>query len=641
MSGALDDVVVLELATGVAGGYTGRLLSDLGAQVIKVEPPDGDPLRQEPPIVGSESAFFNWMAAGKRSVQLSLDDSRLDGLMAHADIVIHSERGAAADELDRRARAANGGAVVLSLTPWGRSGGRSTWQATELVEYATGGYHYFCGDPEREPLALQGHQAGYHAGAHASFGALAAMWHARGTGEGQCIELSHQEATLNDHAWLVTMWTHTGQVQRRAGSMFAPCADGFVYLFTLVPYPNLFALIERFDLLEDEELQVPATWQERFPEVFEAFCEWTKDRTKQEIYHAAQELRIAVSPVNTMADLPASPQLAAREWFREIEADGRRFTAPGFAFHPAVTPCERPATAPALGEHTDEVLGDGFAWANASAGRQQAPARRGDGKGPLAGVRVIEATANWAGPARRPPARRRRRRGHQGRAPDQAGDPRAHVHRRRRLAEPLPPAPGNFNKHNRNQKDRPASIMEAWRQAGVPRPGGGRRRLTLENDAARVASAQLGLAFDTLVQHNPRIVTRPMSGYSAARRAAAHHPPDRRAISKPPADSADVVGYGPGRILRHWHVLRRPGHRQPRRRRHHGRAPLRPPHRPGPVDRHGAARIRHPLLRPALPPVRHQRRTAGAARQPLPHHGPTGPLSNSRDRLLACPQRPR
>jgi crotonobetainyl-CoA:carnitine CoA-transferase CaiB-like acyl-CoA transferase len=119
-----------------------------------------------------------------------------------------------------------------------------------------------------------------------------------------------------------------GQVQKRTGSFYAKCADGWVFLFTLAPYPNLFLLMERFDLFEDESLQLPMNWAARFPEIFGAFAEWCATRSKLEVYHACQELRIAASPVNTMADVAESDQLAAREWFGTVEAGpiaGRHF----------------------------------------------------------------------------------------------------------------------------------------------------------------------------------------------------------------------------------------------------------------------------------------------------------------------------
>ena len=318
------------------------------------------PSARNRPLIGGESAFFNYLNQNKLGAAMETTNPRVIALAAHADIVLHSVRGAAADALDAAIQAANPRAVVLSVTPYGRSGPRAGWNALALTEWATGGYHYFGGDPARAPLALPGFQAEFHAGLHAAIGALAGLWHARNTGEGQRIEMSHQESVLNDHAWLTAMWTYQGQVQRRTGSLYAKCADGFIYLFNLVPYPNLFVLMERFDLLADEGLQMPFEWNARYAEVFQAFSEWAATRTKQDIYHACQELRIAASPVNTMADVAESTQLAAREWFGEVHAGGKSFTAPGFPYRLMGTPCEMRMPAPRLGQHTDEVLAPAF-----------------------------------------------------------------------------------------------------------------------------------------------------------------------------------------------------------------------------------------------------------------------------------------
>ena len=537
----LADVVVLELATGVAGPYCGRLLADLGAQVVKVEPPGGDPARAELPLVDGKSAFFAWLAAGKRSVTLPLDDPRIEQLAAHADIVIHSERGEAADRLEARLAAANERAVVLSLSPYGRSGDRAAWEASPFTEYATGGYHYFAGDPEREPLALPGHQVAFHAGAHAAIGALSGLWHARERGQGQRIEVSHQEAILNDHAWLTTIWTHQGVVQSRTGSIFVPCADGFVFLFNLAPYPNLFILIERFDLLEDESLQQPLVWTERFGEVLEAFGEWTRTRTKQDIYHAAQELRIAVTPVNTMADVAASEQLAARDWFGTLCIGDREILSPGLPYKVSDMALAPAATAPTLGEDTEAALASDFPWANADLTSPPSPAPSPTGEGPLAGLRFIEVTANWAGPI----------------AGRHFADLGADVIKVELHTKPATrtlawvPADiwpdhyhraGYFNKLNRNKRaiclnlasDEGRSVLlELVRQADG----------LIENNAARVMT-QLGVGYDVLREVNPGLVMCSMAGFGATgpERNYSAYGSNIEAMS----GLASVLGYGPG-----------------------------------------------------------------------------------------------
>lgn len=513
---ALSDVVVLELATGVAGPYCGKLLADLGAQVIKVEPPGGDPLRREPPHAGEDSVFFNWLNGNKLGADVALDDARLAVLAAHADIIIHDARAEEADRLDDRLQAANPAATIVSLTPYGRSGPRAEWQATPLTEWATSGYHYIAGDPAREPLALPGHQAELHAGLQAGIAVLAGLWHARTTGEGQRIEISHQEAVLSDHAWVTTTWTHTGKIQGRTGSLYAKCADGYIFLFPLVPYPNLFILMDRLDLLEDEELQQPFTWMARFGEVFAVFSEWAATRTKQEIYHACQELRIAASPINTMADLAGNAQLAAREWFETVEAGGERFRAPGFPYKLSGTPCTNRLLAPGAGEHTGAIFGAGFRWANADVAR---PARAAGGghassRGPLAGLRLIEVTANWAGPI----------------GGRHLADLGAEVIKIELATKPATRTlvyinddvtwPGHynrsgyFNKLNRNKK---AICLDLSKPAGrdVFLQLVGKADAVLENNAARVMS-QLGVGYGELSKLYPGLVMCSMSGFASS-----------------------------------------------------------------------------------------------------------------------------
>ena len=122
---ALNDVVVVEFASGVAGPYCGRLLSDLGATVIKVETAVGDHMRGSEPRVNGESAFFNYLNAGKAGVVAEASAEELAPVLARADIVTHSLLGAEADALEARVKAANAAAIVLSLSPYGRTGERS------------------------------------------------------------------------------------------------------------------------------------------------------------------------------------------------------------------------------------------------------------------------------------------------------------------------------------------------------------------------------------------------------------------------------------------------------------------------------------------------------------------------------------
>src|SRR3954447_15745646 len=178
---ALDGLRVLELAGGVAAAFAGKLLVDLGAEVVMVEPPGGTSLR--------EHVLFDHVAGGKRSV-VPEDEAGIDGWMAATDVVLtdgtspwHSV--VAAQRPDH--------VVLVDVSTFGRTGPYAEWQSSDLVTWAMGGYLYFTGAPDREPIWLPGPQAALHAGTHAAIAALAALHAREQTGEGQRVEVTELE----------------------------------------------------------------------------------------------------------------------------------------------------------------------------------------------------------------------------------------------------------------------------------------------------------------------------------------------------------------------------------------------------------------------------------------------------------------
>jgi crotonobetainyl-CoA:carnitine CoA-transferase CaiB-like acyl-CoA transferase len=298
--------------------------------------------------------------------------------------------------------------------------------------------------------------------------------------------------------------------------------------------------MERFDLLEDESLLVPLNWQARFPEVRAALAEWVRDKPKREVYHAAQELRIAITPVNTMADLVSDPQLAAREFFGAIAAGDRTLLAPGAPYRFSRTPCELSARASEKGADTEAVAARGTVWANEGV-RYPAPGAARPAAGPLEGIRVIEVTANWAGP--------------------QAGrlmaDLGADVIKVELATKPATRAlqqvgndiwpnfyhrAGYFNKQNRNKRAFCLDLSDpAGRQVFLDLVK--RSDVVLENNAARVMG-QLGVDYEALKAVNPRIVMCSMSGFGGTG-------PERNYSAygsniETSCGLASVLGYGPG-----------------------------------------------------------------------------------------------
>ena len=514
--GPLAGFVALDATEGVAGGYAGRLLADLGMRVAKVEPPGGERLRALGPFPrdaadDERGGLHLALNAGKESVVLDLDTNegqrRFRELAAGADVVLESAGpGAMAQRgLDHAAlSASHPGLVYASHSPFGLSGPYAQRVTSEIVDYAMGGYMYFSGHPQRHPLLVPGYQSEMHAGMQLACGAVMALWHARRTGAGQHVEVSTFEAMLNAHSWLTTSWTHEGEIQQRAESVILPCADGAIFRMGGAAGTDVFLLIERPDLLEDPRWETVAGWREAIPEVRALVAEWAKDRTKQEIYHEAQALRIPVTPVNTVEDLARSEQFAERGWWRHVEhplAGGLDLPGPPWLF--SDTPADVSEGAPLLDSAAGLVI-EPRSWSPPH--EELADAQ------PLAGLRVLEVTANWAGPlagrhlgdlgadvikfevARRPATR--------------GGHPAG-----RELWPTFYNRSGYFNLLNRNKRD---VVMD------LATPQGRELFLrlvedadvVLENNSARVFP-QLGLDYATLAKRNPRIVMCSMSGFGA------------------------------------------------------------------------------------------------------------------------------
>lgn len=519
MADALAGLRVVDASQGVAGAYATRLLADLGADVVKVEPPDGDPLRRMGPFPSSgpdpeQSGLFLHLNANKRGIVLDLESEgrgRLDQLLASADLFVHSYRGreGARLRLDYESLSSlNQKLVVTSVTPFGLSGPYADWQSEEIVEWAMGGYMYFGGEPDRTPLLVPGHQAALHGGAHAALGSLAALAHARATGLGQQVEVSHLESILLAHAWLTVSWTHEGQIMKRAPSTLYPCADGFVSFFAPLRSDSFFVLIERFDLVGNPEYETAMQRMRKGPELLPLLRQWCLTQKAADVQAKAQDLRIACTYIVNIADLVAEPQMKAREWFQTIEhPKAGALVHPGFPYKLSESPCSIRRPAPLLGQHTDEVFAEDRARQPAAAGGSgDAPAL------PLQGLNVVEVTANWAGPltgrhlgdlgaevvkvewATRPATR-------SGRWP---GGFRARQFYNRS---------GYFNKLNRNK-------LDVCIDLGVPEGKAAFLKLVewadvlIENNSARVMP-NLGLGYEDLRTVNPRLIMVSMAGFGA------------------------------------------------------------------------------------------------------------------------------
>jgi crotonobetainyl-CoA:carnitine CoA-transferase CaiB-like acyl-CoA transferase len=382
---ALSGIRVLDLADN-AVAYASRLLADLGAEVIRVEPPEGSPLRRAAPLAAGQHgmtscahAFWN---ANKKAVTLDLscaDGARLFAdLVAKSDVVIEtfapgtlSRWGIGYEALKHR----NPGIILVSVTPYGQGGPCAKFRATDLTLLAAGGLLSLGGYPEIGPVAVAGEQ-GYLASA--IFGAVATLkallerqnTNGGGTNHGQWLDVSGQECIAFALEDAIPEWylahsirRRTGDQAREAGTGVYPCRDGYISMVagrlgTAKAFKTLVQWVAESGTAGGAEL-LEERWQDfkfrqspqgitRFAEIFGAFC---STRGKQELYREGQARQIAIAPVNTVGDIVDDVQLRANAFFQTLH-DGaldRDVTIPGPPYRLSGTPAQLRTAAPAVG----------------------------------------------------------------------------------------------------------------------------------------------------------------------------------------------------------------------------------------------------------------------------------------------------
>ncbi|MBI3954050.1 MAG: CoA transferase [Chloroflexi bacterium] len=394
--GALAGVQVVEYGQGVSGPYCGKLLADLGAEVIKVEPPAlGDQARRWAPFGDdtpgpAASGLFLYLNTSKLGVTLDLaapsGRQLFQRLLADADVLVenHPPRLARRLGLGYRGLAHQfPRLVVASITSFGQTGPHRDYQATDLVAaHVSGiarGTQGKVRDPELyPPVRPGGRQADFVAGLTAAMATMFALFHRDWTGRGQHVDISAQEALASFFRMEIAYYTHDpkGMYQQLFGSRtgtgfavdFLPCQDGYVVNGNREEYQWLafFRAVLGPDFASDPGLRAamggdPARLEtvairEHWPTLKPWMTSWARGLTKAEVYRLAFDHRFPIGPVNTTADLFRSEQIAAREYFVEVAhpATGP-VKYPGPPYKLNGTPASLRSPAPALGQHNDDV----------------------------------------------------------------------------------------------------------------------------------------------------------------------------------------------------------------------------------------------------------------------------------------------
>jgi benzylsuccinate CoA-transferase BbsE subunit len=385
-----DDIRVLEI-TGLIGQQCGKLLADMGADVIRIEPPGGSEARHDGPFLDDKpdpdrSLSFWHHNTSKRSVTLDIRSPQgaevLRRLVAEADVVLEDQAPGTLPALGlgyEDLKAIKPNLIMVSLTPFGQTGPYRDLKSSDLVSLALGGPLWSCGyDDHSIPPVRQYTHAAFHIGSHYAFiGTVAALVQRQMTGEGQYIDVSMHEACHDTtEGAMPTYYGGRGDVQRQTGRHANPnltskvlfaCADG-KEVFTRIPvepraWEQFVEWLEESEMgeeLKDEKYRDPPRRRQeaggRITEIVEAFC---LTHNAEELFHGAQKRGMVWAPVRSPDELVDDAHLRARGFFVPVEHPelDRTIEYAGAPYQFHGTPWAIRRRPPLLGEHNDEVYG--------------------------------------------------------------------------------------------------------------------------------------------------------------------------------------------------------------------------------------------------------------------------------------------
>ena len=370
------------LFEGLAGAFCAKMFADFGANVIKVEPPGGDPARKLGPFpCGNTDAatggMFRYLNTNKRGMTADFNqytpsplrervgvrvNAHSDGLVrlrelcSTADVVVETfalghvqSLGLGYDDLAKT----NPGIVLVSITPFGQTGPWRDYQSTDLVTYAASGQSYVNGSPDREPLKEPGDESCFQAGACAFLGAMTALAHRDLTGEGQHVDVSMQEAGASAFSPQLLGAMHRGGPETRGSTPLLPCKDGYVSLNVRhdATWEYMWLFFDNPDIAYNPRYATTADRRRHAVEIEEMLLPHLARHTMEDLFHGLAPLRLLIGMTLTVDRLLIDPHLEERGFFVRSHTHG---TMPGAPFKMSATPWTLRSEAPELGEHDSE-----------------------------------------------------------------------------------------------------------------------------------------------------------------------------------------------------------------------------------------------------------------------------------------------
>ena len=374
----LEGLKVLELGQLIAGPFAAKILAEFGADVIKVEPPTGDPLRKWRYIHEETSVWWAAHARNKRSITIDLrqpEGQDLVRLLAkEADILIENFRPGAMEKWGlgfEQLHAVNPKLIMLRVSGYGQTGPYKDRPGFGVIGEAMGGLRYLSGEPGRPPVRVGVSIGDTLSGLHGVIGVLMALRHREmQNGEGQEIDVALYESVFNMMESLIPEYSKFEAVRQPSGASMPGIAPTNAYptkdgKYALIAgngdsiFKRLMTLIQRDDLANAPELQDNIGRAKHADKLDEAITQWTQQRTLDEVLDELNAANVPSGRSYDAADIARDPHYRARDMILQTTLpDGSPIEVPGIVPKLSKTPGQVDRLAPTLGEHTDEILGE-------------------------------------------------------------------------------------------------------------------------------------------------------------------------------------------------------------------------------------------------------------------------------------------
>jgi len=366
---------VVELGQLLAGPFTGTILGYFGAEVIKVEPPTGDPVRQWREVRDGTSLWYHSLGRNKKSVTLDLKSERGQqiafDLLCKADVVVENFRPGAMEKWGlgpEDVKAKNPRVIYARISGYGQTGPFAHKPGYASVTEGYGGFRYINGEPGEAPVRPNISLGDTVAGIHAALGVALAIIQRHQSGEGQVVDVALYESVFNLLEGIIPEFDGAGVVREPSGSTITGIVPTNTYLcgdqkYVVIGgngdsiFKRLMTEAGRLDMAEDPELAHNPGRVIHQEKIDKALADWCAQHSSREIIDTLEEARVPVGPIYSVQDMMDDPHYNARGMFETVEIDGKPLKIPAIMPKLSRTPGETHWPGAAIGAHNDEILG--------------------------------------------------------------------------------------------------------------------------------------------------------------------------------------------------------------------------------------------------------------------------------------------